>query len=174
MNSWMPRDRRSLRSTGLAGAVACLPFGCAIQADGPLVEPPLPALSIETGTASARSIDPSLTDGFDRSGWPRTIIEVPSGSVAHQPTYVGRPLPPSNAPATAEAALAAVDADPDRSAGDLRDLVIAPGEAVVDLILAPVRMVRTPPWRTVYGPQNDPGLLPGTPREPRPTTEDRP
>ena len=122
MNSWMPRDRRSLRSAGLAGAFACLPFGCAFQADGPLVEPP---------------------------------------------TYVGRPLPPSNGPATAEAALATVDDDADPCAGDLRDLVVAPGEAVVDLILAPVRMVRTPPWRTVYGPQNDPGLLPGAARGPR-------
>ena len=144
--------------------VRCVPGG------RPAVEPPLPALSIETETVHT-SIEPSLTDGFDRTagrGRSSRCLRVRRPSTDLRRTSVAT----IQRPATAEAALATVDDDADPCATSA--IWWSPGEAVVDLILAPVRMVRTPPWRTVYGPQNDPGLLPGAPRGPRPTTEDRP
>ena len=150
-------------------AVACASAGCAIQADGPLVSPPLPALSVGTEVRPERSSEPSLTEGFDRGAWPTTVIEVPTASVAHQPTYVTNPVTAFEAPNTPEAALATVDASSDDVTKDVADLVIAPAEAVIDLVVAPVRMILTPPWATVYGPDADPGMLPRSDRVDRTT-----
>lgn len=152
--------------------VACLSAGCAVQSEGPLISPPLSALSAETEVRPTRSSEPSLTEGFDRRDWPTTVIEVPSASVAHQPTYVTNPVTASEAPRTPEAALATADASSDDVTGHVAELVIAPTEAVIDLVIAPVRMVLTPPWATVYGPDADPGMLPRSDRDDRSTEED--
>lgn len=119
-----------------------------------------------------RSSEPSLTEGFDRRGWPTTTIEVPSASVAHQPTYVTNPVTASKAPSTPEAALATADASREDLTRNLADLVIAPVEAVIDLVVAPVHIVLTPPWTTVYGPDADPGMLPRSNRGDRSAEED--
>ena len=142
-------------SIALAGGIGLGSFGCAVQTDGPLITPPLPALAAEE-PRHERSGDPSLEGGFDRGGWAPTIIDIPTTSVAHQPTYVSARMTPEPMPTSALAALAVVDRSPAPLSKNLLDLVAVPGEAAVDLILAPIRMVCAPPWKTVYGPDAGP------------------
>ena len=138
-------------SIALAGGIGLGSFGCAVQTDGPLVSPALPALAAEA-PRSERSGDPSLGDGFDRGGWTSTVIDIPTASVAHQPTYVSGTGIAGPMPISAAAALAVVDGSPAPLSTNLLELVLVPGEAVLDLIISPIRMVCAPPWKTVYGP----------------------
>ena len=62
-------------SIALAGGIGLGSFGCAVQTDGPLVSPALPALAAEA-PRSERSGDPSLGDGFDRAEAIRPAIAI--------------------------------------------------------------------------------------------------
>ncbi len=143
--------------------------GCAVQTGGPLISQSLPALGMDATNTGDHAATPSLTAAFDRSHWRETTIQISSVSVAHQPTYVSTDPHPHPSPATATLALGG-DEQADRSIGDdALELVIAPATAIVDLVVAPIRMCITPPWETVYGPAPDPCLLPDAPRHPEET-----
>ena len=150
--------------------------GCLEQSDDLLLGGPLPALATDagtqTGTASPewRSGTPSLAgtkeSPWSRQDWASTSIVIPMASVRHQPTYVdpalpgtgtttaGRTVPPGSFPTAKTALTVEVDR------GDvLFSGVLAPFEAALDLVVAPVQMICSPPCAELEGPTADWTLL---------------
>ena len=156
-------------------AAACLaPLGgCLEQTNDLLNVAPLPALAgnDEPGTSSLRTGTPSLSnssdDPWDRSDWNRVEVLIPAASVRHEPTYTGRPLPPGGKttagrevpadsfPTTTTALVVTTD-----GGIVIGQAVLAPFDAVLDLVASPVRMFLSPPWSVLEEPTATWMLLP--------------
>lgn len=171
--------RRPLRSFGAtlaATTVVGLLGGCLEQSDDLLGTAPLPALATpEDSPSSIDSSEPSLGHDGDANPWSRdhwspVLVAVPMASTIHQPTYVDRPL--SNSGSTTAGRLTSPVAFPttdsalvvETDAGDvILSGLIAPAAAALDLVVAPVRMILSPPWTELEGPEGGWVLLPRSP-----------
>ena len=171
-----PGRRLPLRSNGILLATTMTVVGlggCLEQSDDLLGTAPLPALTASDDTtppvdSPKRSLgNADDADPWSRAHWSPVVVAVPMASTIHEPTYVDRPLTghgsttagrytsPTAFP-TAESALV-VETD----AGEvILSALIAPAAAALDLVEAPVRMIISPPWTALEGPEGGWVLLP--------------
>lgn len=113
-----------------------------------------PVVSLAPGTGQADA--PSIT-GLDRSHWPETTYSVPQRNVVHQPTYRSRPVSIARASAVQRGEYPAIEtAGESISKGSLGiqaiEAVLAPMQAMVDVVLMVPRAVLKPPTMPVRGP----------------------
>ncbi len=177
MNSLHPGLRTCLAPTLLL--LAAVQNGCLEQSDDLLRGGPLPTLAAAPQPSADRSrpdVSPasiSPDSPWFRADWKPTAIVVPTASVRHRPTYVDRPLP-SAGPTTAgrkvpPGVFPTADLAPivDVDEGEvLFSAILAPFGAVLDLVGAPVHMIRTPPCSILEGPEADWALVPESTPDP--------
>lgn len=150
-------------------AVSCLLGGC----HGPLNDSnqlygtlPLtglePKMPVQVTQSDAASLAGTSIAPLDRSAYTPIMVEIESAQVEHEPTYRSfEPIIPSSARArdtwpTPESALSY---EVDNGAAAL-DGLIEPFRPAVELVLAPISVIVTPPFTIQFAPKSGAALQP--------------
>lgn len=133
------------------------------------------AFTADSGRAGRRdapapqsSAGPSL-QGISRDNWTATTYLVPVDGTAHRPTYTRRVIG-TNSAARQRREMPTADTALELTQGSGNDqaleALLQQGNAALDVVLLPIRLVWQPPWTTMWSPDESAARFPSS--RPRP------